>query len=412
MVRVVSLVNEYPKVTHTFIRNEIAAVEQAGVQVEPVSIRRSDLPLLEPADRREALRTRVVLDVGITGLAAAVARTAATRPRRFLKALRTALRLGWQSQRGVPYHLAYLAEACVLLGWFAGRADHVHAHFGTNPATVALLWRWLGGPPYSFTAHGPEEFISTLADGIAEKAAQAAFVVAVSEAGRVHLQQICPPSYWDHLHVVRCGVDPRYQADPPTVVPEERRLAFVGRLCVEKAPLLLLEAVDRLRHEPDFTLTMMGDGPLRPAAEELVRARGLTQRVRLLGWGSSDDVRRELLAARALVLPSFAEGLPVVLMEALALHRPVVATPVGGVVELVQHGVNGWVVPTGQVEALAETMRTVLNAAPSMLGEMGRCGAQRVRAQHDGLVEGRKLAALFRTSLGEDVNAEGRAGHE
>jgi glycosyltransferase involved in cell wall biosynthesis len=396
-MRVLSLVNEYPKVTHTFVRTEITTLEQNGIEIERVSIRRHAPALPDPADRREAQRTRVVLDIGRPGLARALARSATAEPRRFPAALRMAVRLGRLSQRGVAYHLAYLAEACVLRGWYGQRIDHVHAHFGTNPAAVALLWRLLGGPPYSFTVHGPEEFTSAVAASLADKVAHAQFVVAVCEAGRSHLQQICPPPTWDRIQVVRCGIGTGFHGQP-AAVPEQRRLVFVGRLCAEKAPLLLIEAAARLCDEADFTLTMIGDGPLRLAAEMLRQARGLTSRVQLRGWAGSEDVRREILAARALVLPSFAEGLPVALMEALALHRPVITTPVGGIAELVEDRVNGWLVAPGQLEALASAMRAALNAAPSALEEMGARGAERVRAQHDARIEGCKLAALLRSS--------------
>ena len=394
------MVNQYPKLTHTFVRTEIAAVERAGVAVERVAIRRADLPILDAADRDEARRTHVLLDAGGTGLAAALLRTMLRRPRAFTRALRMALRLGTRSERGVAVHLAYLAEACALLGWIgARRADHVHAAFGSNPAAVALLGRLLGGPPYSFTAHGPEEFERAALLGIREKVEHAAFVAVVSEAGRAHLQQCCAPDTWARIHLVRCGVDARFRALPPTPVPPARRLAFVGRLCPEKAPLLLLEALGRLHAAGESCdLVVVGDGPLRAAVEARVRALGLAERVTLVGWASGDEVRRHVLAARALVLPSLAEGLPVVLMEALALHRPVICTAVGGIAELVEAGVSGWVVPPGSVDALAAAIAQALNAEPAELERMGRTGAARVAQQHDAGAAARTLAALFAAS--------------
>lgn len=409
MARVVSLVNEYPKITHTFVRNEIAALEQAGVVIERVAARRSQMPLLDAADQLEAARTRTILDLGVHGLAAHLTRTAAAEPQRFAGALKMALRLARREPGRLPYHLAYLAEACVLRSWFGVQIDHVHAHFGSNPAAVALLWRLLGGPPYSFAAHGPEEFVRASALAIDEKAAHAAFVVVVSEAGRAALGRICPPAYQNRVHVVRCGIDARFEKTPPTPVPADRRLVFVGRLVPDKAPLLLIEAAARLSDEVDFELCIIGDGPLRDDAEQLVRTHRLQQRVRLLGWRGSDDIRRHLLAARALVLPSFAEGLPVAFMEAFALQRPVIATPVGGVAELVEDGVNGWLVPPGEVAPLAAALRAALNEQPSRLAEMGQHGAERVRRQHDGLAEGRKLAELFRSSIATNSNADHRS---
>jgi glycosyltransferase involved in cell wall biosynthesis len=398
--RVTYLVNQYPKVTHTFVRTEIAAVERAGVQVDRVAIRHSDSPLVDPVDREEAARTRVLLDGGVLTLIAALARTASCSPRRFARALRTALRIGWRSERGVGLHLAYLAEACLLLRWIgAQRSSHVHATFGSHTATIALLCRVMGGPPYSFTAHGPEEFERADLLSIAEKTRHAAFVAVVSEAGRTHLRQLCPPSTWERIHLVRCGIDARFATHPPTPIPSARRMVFVGRLCAEKAPLLLVEAMAQLNVAGEACeLVMVGDGPLRTSVESRIRALHLADRITLVGWASNDDVKRHILASRALVLPSFAEGLPIVLMEALALLRPVICTAVGGVAELVEPGVCGWLIPPGSVEALVQAMGNMLHAPPSELERMGRQGAARVARQHDPAVAGRTLAALFARS--------------
>ena len=400
-MRVAYVVNQYPKVTHTFVRTEIAAVEQAGVQVDRLAIRRADSPLLDPADRQEVARTRVVLDGGIAGLVAALLRTAASRPRALARALRMAVQIGWHSERGVVLHLAYLAEACVVLRWVTKwRVDHLHATFGGNPAAVALLCRFLGGPPYSFTAHGPEELDRPQLLGIREKVEHAAFVTVVSEAGRVHLQQWCRPETWERMHLVRCGIDARFSRHDPTPVPSARRIVYVGRLCLEKAPLLLVEAVARLNTAGEACdLVMVGNGPLYASVESRIAALGLAERVTLVGWASGDDVQRHILAARALVLPSFAEGLPVVLMEALALRRPVICTAVGGVAELVESGISGWLVPPGSVDALAGAIGKALNAPPVELDEMGRKGAARVAQQHDPAAAARTLAALFATSV-------------
>jgi glycosyltransferase involved in cell wall biosynthesis len=143
---------------------------------------------------------------------------------------------------------------------------------------------------------------------------------------------------------------------------------------------------------------MVGDGPLRRQIERRIQALGLSAHVTLVGWASNDDVRRHILDARALVLPSFAEGLPVVLMEALALGRPVICTPVGAVAELVQPSVSGWVVPPGSPAALAEAIGAALDAAPEDLDRMARQGAARVAEEHDTDAAGRALAALFARS--------------
>lgn len=173
----------------------------------------------------------------------------------------------------------------------------------------------------------------------------------------------------------------------------------VGRLSEEKGQLLLIEAAHRLVSEAaDLKLVLVGDGHLRGDVEELIEKLELRSHVEITGWASSDQVRREILNSRALVLPSFAEGLPVVIMEALALGRPVISTFVAGIPELVQPGVCGWLVPAGSIDPLVSAMRKALHMPVLQLEEMGRAGAVRVAELHDVRTEAEKLARLFRNS--------------
>jgi len=395
------LINQYPKVSHSFIRREIAAIEAHGLHVRRFAIRACSVELVDPADQEEVNRTQLVLDVGATGLLVALLRVVSTRPLRFLQTLGLTLKLSRGAERSLLHHLAYLAEACVLLGWFSqAEIDHVHAHFGTNSATVALLCSALGGPPYSFTVHGPEEFDKVKAISLPQKVARAAFVVAVSNFGRSQLYRWCSVSQWSKIHVVHCGVDAEFLASAPASMSSEPRLVCVGRLCAEKGQLLLLDAASRLRQQClPFKLTLIGDGPLRGELEAMIKQLNLDDHVEITGWADSTQVRQTILAARALVLPSFAEGLPVVIMEALALGRPVVSTYVAGIPELVESEVCGWLVPPGSVEELVIAMRKALQAPVEKLEQMGHIGAERVASCHDAAIEASKLANLFRLNI-------------
>ncbi|HWH82051.1 MAG TPA: glycosyltransferase, partial [Burkholderiaceae bacterium] len=183
-------------------------------------------------------------------------------------------------------------------------------------------------------------------------------------------------------------------------------LVCVGRLCEQKGQLLLVQALHKLVAQGvDARLVLAGDGEMRAAIESLVASLGLAGRVRITGWIGSAEVRAEILAARALVLPSFAEGLPVVLMEAMALRRPVVTTFVAGIPELVRDGVDGWLVAAGDVEALAEAMRACLNAPANQLARMGDAAHERALARHDIDREAAKLCALFAASSSARVAA-------
>ncbi|MBD2090413.1 glycosyltransferase family 4 protein [Microcoleus sp. FACHB-1515] len=395
MKTIAYLVNQYPKVSHSFVRREIAAIESLGVKIERFSIRSCADELVDPDDKQELERTRIVLSVGTSRLLQALIRTAAWRPLRFWHALRLTLKLSRSSDRSVAHHLAYLAEACVLLGWFAeSSVTHIHAHFGTNSTTVAMLTHVLSELPYSFTVHGPEEFDRVREISLVEKIDRAAFIVAISAFGRSQLYRWCPQAQWFKLHVVHCGVDAEFFAQP-TLPPETPRLVCVGRLCEQKGQLLLLEAASLLAAAGlQFQLVLVGDGPMRSQLEDAIDRLQLRSHVILSGWASNLEVRRQIIAARAMVLPSFAEGLPVVLMEALALGRPVISTYIAGIPELVDSDC-GWLIPAGTIEPLAEAMRSALLAPPETLATMGKAGRDRVIAQHSITVEAAKLAALF-----------------
>ncbi len=391
------LVNQYPKVSHTFIRREIRALEQLGWTVHRHALRGWDAPTPDATDAAEQRQTSYLLRGGIAGLLAPTVRTAVSAPVRFTRALRMAWQLSRHAARGYAYHLVYLAEACALLGRLRAQSvQHLHTHFGTNGATVALLLHTLGGPCYSFTVHGPEEFDAPEALHLGDKVVHAAFTVAISSYGRSQLLRWTPIAHWPQIEVVRCGVDPSFLEAPLALPPDTPRLVCVGRLSEQKGQLLLLDAVAALAARGrTMELVLAGDGELRPDIEARIDQHGLTGRVRITGWISGDAVRTEIEAARALVLASFAEGLPVVVMEALARGRPVIATSIAGMPELVQHGVNGWLLPAGDVTALADAMAECLDTPPARLAEMGRQGAGRVRERHDAAREAARLAALF-----------------
>ncbi len=395
--RVAYLINQYPKVSHSFIRREIHALERQGIEVLRVAVRGWDDALADPADVAERTVTRYLLQGGWLPPLRAALRSAATQPRRFAGALRLAWSMWRRSERTLFHHVAYLVEAALLVEWLASeRTTHLHAHFGTNPAEVAMLARALGGPPYSFTVHGPEEFDHPVALGMGEKGQRAAFVVAISSFGRSQLYRWLPQSHWARVQVVHCGLEGAFHQGVTNDGGAAHRLVCVGRLCEQKGQLLLVEALQRvIASGRACELVLAGDGEMRAEIEALVEHHRMQSHVRITGWIGSAQVREEILAARALVLPSFAEGLPVVIMEAMALRRPVISTFVAGIPELVRDGANGWLVPAGDVEALADAMAACLDAPPDALARMGAAAHERVLARHDVDREAAKLVALF-----------------
>ena len=399
-LRIAYLINQYPKVSHSFIRREILALEQLGVEVQRFALRGWADELVDPADIAEREHTRYVLQRGVGSLMLAVARQLFAAPMRFGRALRLAVRMTARSEKSLPYHLIYLAEACVLMAWLKGNtADHVHAHFGTNPAEVATLLHALGGPSFSFTVHGPEEFDKPEAIALGEKIRRSAFVVAISSYGRSQLYRWSRSQDWARIKVVHCGLDAGFHSGTLPPITHEPRLVCVGRLCEQKGQLLLVRAAHLLVREGlPLQLVLAGDGEMRSEIETLVAELGLSGHVRITGWIDAASVRSEILAARALVLPSFAEGLPVVLMEALALARPVLSTYVAGIPELVRSGEAGWLFPAGDVESLAVAMRECLAASPTDLDKMGATGRRRVLERHSVDTEAAKLMEHFRAA--------------
>lgn len=405
-VRVAYLVNQYPKVSHTFIRREILALERQGVPVARFAVRGWDDKLSDPIDDAERQQTRYLLRGGILGLLVAMLRFAASHPWRFMQAVRLAWRLGQGSVRSTGLHIVYLAEACLLVTWLRdSNINHLHAHFGTNPATVACLAKALGGPGFSFTVHGPEEFDKPLFLHLPLKIRAAHRVVAISSYGRSQLMRWVPQELWSRFAVVHCGLEPTFHAVADRT-PEVGRLVCVGRLCEQKGQLLLIEALARIAARGrTFHLVLAGDGELREAVESLIRQHRLENRIEITGWIGSDRVREEIQSAQALVLPSFAEGLPVVLMEAMALRRPVLSTYVAGIPELVRPGKDGWLVPAGDIDALSLALEELLDAPHAVLNRMGSSARERVLARHDIDTEARKLHTLFRQAVDAAVPA-------
>jgi len=384
-MKIAYLTNQYPKVSHTFIRREIAALEEHGIEIVRFSIRPTPDELIDPLDVAEERRTNVLLDRGIPRLLLTAIATAVTRPFRFASALRAAVRMGARSERGMMNNLAYLMVGCSLLQLLRREGcEHVHVHFATNPVAVAMLCRMLGGPPYSFTVHGATDFDNPWSISLAEKIERAAFVVTISSFARSQLYRLCAHDQWPKITVARCGVDRSYLDVTPVYATDSRQLVCVGRLCKQKGQLLLIDAAARVRDlGEDFTLLLVGDGEMRPEVDAAIVEHGLEEVVSVTGWASGDEVRDYMNQSRALVLPSFTEGLPVVIMEAFALGRPALTTYIGGIPELVEDKVCGWLIPAGSVDALVGAMAEVLRTPVDDRAAMAREGRARVLASHD-----------------------------
>ncbi len=390
------LTGQYPRATDTFIQREVAALRALGLAVETCSIRRTGAEhLVGPEQCEEAARTFHILEAARNPLRLAAAHLSALAraPRRYLAALALALRTAPPGLKGALYQAFYFAEAGVLAAHLRRiRARHLHNHIAEAAGTVAMLAARMAGIPFSFTLHGPGIFMAPAWWRLDEKIRRARFVACISHFARAQAMLLSAPEDWDKLHIVHCGVDPaRYRAPEP---PPQKRLLFVGRLAAVKGVPVLLEALAALRERhPEMRLTLVGDGPERGALEAAARNLGLQERTAFLGYLSQEAVAEQLARHDLFVLPSFGEGVPVVLMEAMAARLPVIATAVGGVGELVDPGC-GLLVPPGDSEALARAIDALLRD-PARGHALGEAGAAKVAAHFDSRREAARLARLL-----------------
>ena len=396
-MKIAYFINQYPKVSHSFIRREINALERQGIEIGRYALRTDASELVDEGDKAELKKTRYLLKQPFWIFIQVCFLQFVKGPFRFFRALMIAIKMGWNSDRGIARHFFYFLEACLLKEWLCkSNTSHVHAHFGTNSAAVVMLSKLLGGPPYSFTVHGPEEFDKPEFISLGEKIKHAAFVVAISSFGKSQLFRWIPHELWHKVKIVHCGLEKAFYDFDMQQVRQNRKMVCVGRLCEQKGQLLLVEAAVRLAGEgEDFQLVLAGDGPMRTEIEGLIKDHDIGSKITITGWISSDRVREELLDSTALVLPSFAEGLPVVIMEAMALGRPVVTTYIAGIPELVVPNENGWLVPAGSIEALITTIRELLYAPDKDIQRLGEHARHRVIERHNIDTEAEKLVRLF-----------------
>ena len=389
------LLNTYPLISTTFIRREIEALERAGMRVKRYAMRGRGEDVVDPADIAEKPRTHYILEGNGFGLITALLREFAVNPLGLLRAFGPWFSLLRVARGGFVRHVAYLLEAV----YFRQRAkadgvSHVHVHFMTNAAAVAMLARIMGGPSYSVTCHGPDELTDAPLLDFPAKIDHAAFIVAITHFCKSQLIRFSSVRAGDKIHIVHCALEMSgFAASPP---PDNHRFVCVGRLCPQKGQAQIPAAAAALREAfPKLKVLLIGDGESRPDIEAEIERCGVLDQVEILGWRANREVRDAMGAARALLLPSYAEGLPVVIMEAMALGRPVISTYIAGIPELLDEEC-GWIIPAGSETALVDAMRGALQASPAMLTAKGTEGRARIEAGHDVDKEAAKLARLFK----------------
>lgn len=396
--RIAYLTSEYPAVSHTFILREVEALRRLGVDVRTCSIRQTGAEHRRgPAEQAAAADTFYVLKaVAQPGVLLGSLGYALRRPKALWQTFRLAMATRSPGLRALAYQVIYLIEAIVLARHLTQHGvTHLHNHFGNASCTVAMLVHALSGIPYSYTMHGPAIFFEPRRWRIDEKIARARFVACISHFCRSQGMIFADPAHWDRMRIVHCGVEPDRYAPAKDRAAPGKTMIFVGRLAAVKGVRVLLEAfADIHAADPEARLVLVGDGAERADLEGFADRLGCKSAVRFTGYLSQDEVVAELAAADLFVLPSFAEGVPVVLMEALASELPVIATRIAGIGELVTPGETGLLVAPGDVAGLRDAMHTLL-ADPEMRRAMGQRGRAKVVAEYNVDLEAAWLRQLI-----------------
>ncbi|TCD48552.1 glycosyltransferase [Chlorobium sp. N1] len=391
------LCSEYPAVSHTFIYREIESLRRAGMKIHTATIRKtSNLEVMTPEEQEEAARTFTVLSQPLMGAFRAHAGTLARNPGGYIRMAAKALKPAFSGPCSPVKAAAYFVEAGILLGWLRERGvTHVHEHFANPTAFVALLMKTYGGITYSISVHGPDIFYEVDSAMLEEKVLHASFVRCISHYSRSQIMRITPAEMWHKHHIVRCGVDPERWTPRPEPDNEIPHLLCVGRLVPAKGQHTLLEACTILEKENiPFRLTMVGDGPDRKSLEKFSRQHGLEKNITFTGALGQDQVREHYAEADIFVLASFAEGVPVVLMEAMAREIPVISTRITGIPELIEHERNGLLATPGDTADLARQIR-ILIESPERRKSFGAAGRKTVRERYNQHLNNSKMVDLL-----------------
>jgi colanic acid/amylovoran biosynthesis glycosyltransferase len=404
-MRIGYLASHYPAVSHRFLLREVQALRRRGVEVETFSIHRTpSSELLAESDRDEGRRTYAVLPVRPLPLLRAHLSAVLTAPGRYVDTLWFAIWRANPGVRGRLWGLFYFTEAMAV--WDAARrrgVRHIHASFADVASDVALLAAQFGGEPWSWSlaVHGPVEFEDVSLNRLAAKVDSARFTVAISDFGRSQLMTLAAEGRWKDIHVVHCGIDPTECLPESTTRDDgEPEILCVGRLVHRKGQSLLIEACAALveRGVP-VRLTLVGDGPKRAELEALAERLGFVDRVRFAGAVGHDEILAMFRAADIFCLPSFSEGVPVVLMEAMAHSVPVVTTQVMGIPELVENGRSGLLVSPGRVDPLVDQLARLAQDS-ELRDRLGAAGREKVLAEFDVNDSARRLRTVLDEALG------------
>ena len=386
-VKIAYLVSQYPAPSHTFVRREIAALRERGVKIDIFSVRPPPPEeVMSDVDRADCEETTYLLPAGALAVLGNNLRMFLRAPAAYIGALAFSLRHRNRGARALLYAFFYFFEGMLLADQLRRRGvEHLHNHFANAASHVALVATRYLGIRLSLTLHGLCDFDFPNGPLLGRKIRESAFIACATQYGVAQAMRLSHPAQWGKLFVARCGVEleklpmPRHARAGAGPL----RIICVGRLAPEKGQLGLVEAFALARRRGlDAELVLVGDGPDRAAVMARVVAAGVGPHVKLLGRQPEERALEETGRSDILVLASFMEGLPVVLMEAMALGVPVIAPDVAGIPELVEHGHTGLLFTAGDWEQLAERMRS-LGADQPLRARLAAAGRRRIEERFD-----------------------------
>ncbi len=397
MNRIAYLANPYPAISHTFIFREIESLRKEGLEISTVTVSPApDKEKMTIAEQQEAENTLVLKHSSPLQIIAALVSVFLYSPVGMFKMSYQALTWCFQGPKNPLKAAGYLAEAIILLAWLKkNHITHIHEHFGNPTAFVAMLCKTFGSISYSLSIHGPDIFSRVDSSMLADKVKDAVFIRCISHYCKSQIMQITPHHHWENHHIVRCGVDLdvfHKKTPPENDIPH---ILCVGRLCSAKGQHILIETCGELIQQGySFTMRFVGDGPKRSSLEALTRKLGLEEIIQFTGVLGQDEVKKEYEKADFFVLPSFAEGVPVVLMEAMAMEIPVVSTRITGIPELIEHEVDGLLATPGDACDLTRQL-TLLLENRKFGKKLGKAGRDKVSLKYDQNKNNTELAAIF-----------------
>lgn len=397
------IVSQYPKLSMIFVIREVVQLKALGFRIDTVSINAPDRGIegLVADEANEAKTTYYLKPDAPGGAIVAHFKALLRYPRGYWRGCRLIFSLAQLNLKSLFYNLMYFTEALMVGVWMQKKQQsHLHAHLGSQAMTVGLYVKTVFNTTLSATIHGPDEFYDAPGQYLTQKIIAADFIVCISHFARSQLMKLSPYEHWHKFEVSRLGVDPAvFSPKAFNAAPDVFEIICVGRLTCAKGQPILVEALAQLLAQGrSVRLRLVGDGEDRAALERQVKTLGLTDSVIFSGAVNQDHIRELYAAADIFCIPSFAEGIPVVLMEAMAMEIPCVTTRITGIPELIQDGETGLLVAPSSVDELAEALARLMDDARLRL-RLAKKGREYVLEHYDLAKNVERLADIFAARL-------------